>query len=288
MIAPDPDKARPTTAELRDLAEVARGLDDARRSRSRNRTLVLFALLLIGVGLWFTRAHWTPYVVSSDPYASTPAASFPVGEAGIVPPVATATPNMSVEQVGDALNRVKQALQASYLDTSLLNNRDPSRLLGLLAPDGAKVVRSLFDRGGYGTAIVRFAPGTTLTAPTRVNGKIDFSQVDWRGMPALDVRTNYVWAYALTSKSGESGVVVIHSSTHWMFPLGKNLLPSSRGMYLGRTTGYWQGMDCSDSMQGLTAPAPAHDQDANPNFSDPDPDGYFDPNRSVRVGAGCR
>jgi hypothetical protein len=285
---PNSAKTQPTTAELRDLAEVARGLEDARRSRIRTRLFGLFGLLVIAFGLWSTRVHWLPYVVTSDPYAATPAASFPVGAAGIVPPPPTAVPGMSVERVRDALDRVKQALQASYLDDRLWDNGDPAGLLGLLAPDSATVVRSMFDQGGYGTAIVRFAPGTRLTAPPRVNGKITFSQVNWRGMPALDVATNYVWAYALRSTSGDSDVVVIHSSTNWMFPLGKNLLPSSRGMYLGRTSGYWQGMDCAASMRGLTAPAPAHDRNANPNFSDPDPDAYFDANRSVQVVPGCR
>jgi hypothetical protein len=288
VTAPEPDKTRPTTAELRGLAEVAQGLDDARRSRSRHRVLALAVLLPIAVVLWFTRAHWLSLVVSNDPYQATPAASFPVGAAGIAAPPATAVPDMAADRVADALDLVRQALNASYLDDRLLVNHDPSALLSLLAPDSAKVVRTMFDGGGYGTVMIRLAPGTAVTAPPRVSGTITFSQVSWRGIPALDVRTNYVWAYALKSEAGSSGVVVVHSATHWMFPLGAHLPPSSRGMYLGRTSGYWQGMDCSDSMRGLTAPAPAHDKDANPNFSDPDSDAYFDPNRSVQVGAGCR
>jgi hypothetical protein len=133
--------------------------------------------------------------------------------------------------------------------------------------------------------MVRLAPGSSLVGPPRVSGRTRFAQVDWRGTPALEVTTNYVLVYALSSPDG---VVVIHSATHWMFPQGRNLLPSSRGMYLGRTQGYWQGMDCTSSAKGLTAAAPKHDRSANPNFTDDDPDAYFDPRRSVRVGAGCR
>jgi hypothetical protein len=288
VTAPEPDKTGPTAAELRALAEVARGLQDVRRARSRHRVLALAVLLPIAVLLWFTRAHWLSLVVSDDPYQATPAASFPVGAAGIVAPPATAVPDMPADRVADALDQVRQALNASYLDNRLLVNHDPSALLSLLAPDSATVVQTMFDAGGYGTAMIRLTPGTTMTAPPRVSGTTTFSQVSWRGIPALEVRTNYVWAYALRSQAGSSGVVAVHSMTHWMFPLGEHLRPSSRGMYLGRTTGYWQGMDCSDSKRGLTAPVPAHDKDANPNFADPDFDAYYDPNRSVQVGAGCR
>jgi hypothetical protein len=287
VTASERERDQPTADELRDLAEVAEGLDAARRNRSRNRLIALVVVLMLAAGLWATRDRWLSSVVSDDPYHATPAESFPTGEAGIVLPLATAQPDMTVDQVSAALEHVRQALVASSLDPRMLGG-DPAPVLDLLAPDSAKVVRAEFSRGGYGTSMVRLAPGTTTTAPPRVSGSITYSQVDWRGMPALDVRTNYVWAYALSTADGPSGVVVIHSATHWMFPLGHDLLPTSRGMYLGRTTGYWQGMDCSDSMHGLTAPAPKHDQDANPNFSDPDPDAYFDPNRSVRVGAGCR
>ena len=278
----------PTSAELRDLAEVARGLEEARRARLRTRLFILLGVAVLVFGLFVTRARWLPFVLTGDPYASTPAASFPVGMAAIVTPPPTEVPGMSVDKVGVALDRVRRALQGSYLDQRLQHDGNPATLLRLLAPDSAKVVGARFDRGGYGTALIRFSPGTTLRAPPRGAGKITFAQVDWRGMPALDVKTNYVWAYALHSASGQDGVVVIHSTTHWMFPLGANLLRSSRGMYLGRTTGYWQGMACADSMHGLTAPAPAHDQNANPNFSDPDPDAYFDPNRPVKVKPGCR
>jgi hypothetical protein len=285
LTPPQTRGAAPTAEELRDLADVAQQLREEHRTRSRRRFLLAIVTLTLASGLWMSRAEWLPLVTSTDPYQATPAAHFPVGEAGIVLPPAADLPNMSAAKVGDALERVKRALVASYLDNHMLTGHRPDQVLALLAPDSAKVVRPLFDRGGYGTAMVRLAPGSTLAGPPRVSGKIKFSQLNWRGMPALDVTTNYVWVYALNSPPG---VVVIHSATHWMFPLGHNLLPTSRGMYLGRTTGYWQGMDCTASARGLTAAAPNHDKDANPNFSDSDPDAYFDPHRSVRVGAGCR
>ena len=74
-----------------------------------------------------------------------------------------------------------------------------------------------------------------------------------------------------------------------MFPLSTALRPSSRGMYLGRTSGYWHGMDCAAAAKGFTAPAPDVDHAANPSYSEDDPlDAYFDPSRPLRVEAGCR
>jgi hypothetical protein len=60
-------------------------------------------------------------------------------------------------------------------------------------------------------------------------------------------------------------------------------------MYLGRTSGYWHGMDCAAAAKGLTAPAPAVDRDVNPGYQDPEPlDAYYDPNRPVGITSGCR
>jgi len=53
---------------------------------------------------------------------------------------------------------------------------------------------------------------------TSVSGLLAFQR-------ALDVTSNYVFAYAFDRPSG---VVVIHSETHWMFPLSTTLRPSSR------------------------------------------------------------
>jgi hypothetical protein len=193
---------------------------------------------------------------------------------------------MTPEQVNAALVQVKAALEASHLDSRMLLDRDPEPLLGLLAPDSAKVIRNRLDSGDYGTTLIRLAPGAKLAGPPRVNGRMTYSRVDWRGTPALSVVTNYVWAYAFTEPKG---VVVVHSETHWLFPLANDLRPSSRGMYLGPTSGYWHGMDCAAAAKGLTLPAPEIDQAANPHFSDGDPlDAYFDPTRPLRVESGCQ
>jgi hypothetical protein len=236
--------------------------------------------------LWISRTAWLPHVTSTNPFQATPAENFPSGDAGLVLPPAEPVAGMTSAQVAEDENRVKQALEASYLDQRLLVGHDPQPLLRLLAPDSATAVRATFDSGGYGTALVRLAPGTALAAPPRVSGQVRYARVDWNGIPTLDVTSNYVFAYAFAVPPG---VVVVHTETHWMFPLADNLRPSSRGMYLGPTKGYWHGMDCTAALQGLTAPAQAGDRDAKPGFRDPDPvDAYFDPNRPVRVGSACR
>lgn len=272
--------------ELHDIAAVSEGLREVNRNRDRNRLIALILLVATAAGLWVSRDRWLPLVTSTDPFQATPAANFPTAPAGLELPEATPVPGMTRAQVTSALGKVKQALAASYLDDRLLLGHDPEPLLTLLAPDSADAVRAMLADGNYGTTMVRLAPGAVLAGPPRVNGKISYARVDWNGLPALEVTSNYVWAYAFDKPSG---VVVMHSETHWMFPLAKNLLPTSRGMYLGSTTGYWHGMDCAASARGLTAPAPPHADGTAPGYTDPDPtDAYFDPHRSVEVKSVCR
>ncbi|WP_028934085.1 hypothetical protein [Pseudonocardia spinosispora] len=275
-----------STDELHDLAAVSAGLREVHRNRDRNRLIALVLLVMTAAGLWVSRAQWLPLVTSTDPFQTTPAANFPTAPDGLVLPEATAVEGMTAAQVDGALRQVKSALEASYLDDRLLVGHDPATLLSLLAPDSAGTVRSMLADGDYGTTMIRLAPGTVLAGPPRVNGRLSYARVDWNGLPALDVTSNYVWAYAFDQPSG---VVVLHSETHWMFPLAKNLRPTSRGMYLGASTGYWHGMDCTASTRGLTAPAPPHARNTAPDFRDPDPtDAYFDPHRSVQVDSACR
>jgi hypothetical protein len=271
---------------LDEVDRVVQAPTRARRARNRRRLLAA-ALILAAVGmLWISRTRWSPLVFSTNPFEASPAENFPVGEAGIVLPPAGPVDGMTTEAVGDALGRVRQALIDSYLDPRMLTQHQPDALLGLLAPDSAAIVAPRFAAGGYGTTLVRLTPANPLAAPPRVNGQISYQRVDWNGIPALDVTSNYVFAYAFANPSG---VVVIHSETHWMFPLSATLRPSSRGMYLGRTNGYWHGMDCAASDKGLTAPAPVIDRHADPTYHDPEPlDAYFDPNRPVGITSGCR
>ncbi|HEX4247673.1 MAG TPA: hypothetical protein VH008_07385 [Pseudonocardia sp.] len=271
---------------LDEVDRVVQAPTRARRASNRRRLLAA-ALILAAVGiLWISRARWTPLVFSTNPYEATPAENFPAGEAGIVLPPAAPVDGMTAEAVGAALDRVRQALIASYLDPRMLTGHNPDAVLSLLAPDSAAIVAPRFAAGGYGTTLVRLTPANRLAAPPRVSGQLTYQQVDWNGISALDVTSNYVFAYAF----GEpAGVVVIHSETHWMFPLDTSLRPSSRGMYLGRTSGYWHGMDCAASAKGLTAPAPTIDRFADPTYHDPEPlDAYFDPNRPVGITSGCR
>jgi hypothetical protein len=257
------------------------------RVRIARRRLVAVVLIVGALAaIWTTRDRWWPLAVSPNPFDSTPAENFPVGAAGITLPVAQAVPGMPAVRVADALSRVKRALEASYLDPHLLVNHDPSALLDLLAPDSAAAVRSQLGTGQYGTALIRLAPGTALAATPRVTGRMSYREVNWDGTSALDVTTNYVVAYAFDRPSG---VVVVHAETHWMFPLAGNLRPSSRGMYLGRTSGYWHGMNCARAAHGLTAPVGSVDDQALPDYHDTDPlDAYFDKNRSTGVISGCK
>jgi hypothetical protein len=248
--------------------------------------MVLILVLAVAVGLIITEPKWLPLVVPTDPYSSTPAANFASGSEGIVLPQIVPVPGMTAEQINAALIQVKHALEASHLDPRMWRG-DPAPLLDLLAPDSASVVAGRLDSGDYGPTLIRLAPGSTLAATPRVDGEMTYSRVDWRGTPALSVVTNYVWAYAFREPPG---VVVVHSETTWMFPLVDDLRPTSRGMYLDRTIGYWHGMDCAAAAKGYTAPPSGGiDHQANPGYSENDPlDAYYDPSRPLRVESGCR
>jgi hypothetical protein len=263
------------------------GGNRARGGGSRRRRLVAVVVLVAVIsGLWLTRDRWWHLVTPANPYETSPAGNFPIGADGIVTPPAAAVDGMTAAQVADALGRVKQALEAAYLDHRLLVDHDPSPLLNLLAPDSATTVWQRFEAGQYGTAMVQLAAGTTLAGEPRSSGQMSYQRVVWDGRPALDVTTNYVFVYAFARPSG---MVVIHTETHWMFPMGADLRSSSRGMYLGRTNGYWHGMNCTLAAIGRTAPATAQDPHANPNYHDTDSlDSYFDPTRSIQVSSACR
>ena len=277
----------PLVSAVRDeVDEVAQALSRVHRARGRRRLLAAALILAVGAGLWLSRDRWRPMVVSGNPFDSTPAENFAVGEAGFLTPPIQPVDGMSPEAVAVAVDRARRALIDSYLDPRLLAGHDAGPVLGLLAPDSADAVRPRLAGGGYGTTLVRLAPGAVLAAPPRVNGRLHYARVDWNGMAALDVTSNYVIAYAFT---GATDVVVVHAETHWMFPLGTALRPSSQGMYLGRTSGYWHGMDCAAAGHGITAPVPSVDRAAKPAYHDPDPlDAYFDRHRPVDITSGCR
>jgi hypothetical protein len=289
-----PDHDRPANSADRSGGE-RRGHDSGAAGRGsggnpgasrRRRLIAVLVLVAVISGLWLTRDRWWHLVTPTNPYETSPAGNFPIGADGIVTPQAAAVDGMTAAQVADALGRVKQALEASYLDRRMLVGHDPSPLLNLLASDSATTVWQRFEAGQYGTAMVQLAAGTTLAAEPRSSGQMSYQRVVWDGRPALDVTTNYVFAYAFARPAG---MVVIHTETHWMFPMGADLRSSSRGMYLGRTNGYWHGMNCTQAAIGRTAPATAQDSRANPNYHDTDSlDSYFDPTRSIRVSSACR
>ncbi|GAA5160918.1 hypothetical protein GCM10023321_44380 [Pseudonocardia eucalypti] len=247
--------------------------------------LVWSVVLALVVGLWVGRDRWLGLVASDNPFQATPAEFFAVGAEGIVLPEARAVDGWSTREVADALDKVKRALAASYLDPQLLKSHDPAAVLGLLAPDSVETVRTRLEEGGYGTALIRVGRDASLAGTPRVSGKLTYRQVDWNGRPALDVTSNYVFAYAFDQPRG---VVVVHAETHWMFPKGADIRPSSRGMYLGRTTGYWHGMDCALAARGFTGPA-GGGQDAAAQYQPGDAqDAYFDPTQPVGVASACR
>jgi len=90
-------------ATLDEVKHVAQALTLARKSRNRRRLLALTLVLTALATLWLSRGRWSPLVLSSNPYESTPAENFPVGEAGLTLPEADAVDGLSAQAVADAL-----------------------------------------------------------------------------------------------------------------------------------------------------------------------------------------
>lgn len=127
------------------------------------------------------------------PFAGTPAASFPVGAAGITLPPAKATGAWTAGQVAADLAHVKAALIASHLDHRMLVGHDPSTFLALLASHNRTAIAKDIQAGGAGITAVRIAPSAHLASdPPRVSGRTTYRATTVDHVSALEVITNYV------------------------------------------------------------------------------------------------
>ncbi|MCM2414127.1 MULTISPECIES: hypothetical protein [unclassified Streptomyces] len=134
-------------------------------------------------------------------FASSPAAPYPKGAAGINPPVSRRTENFSDSQVGAALTTVKDYLVASSLDPDVLGGNTVRPVESLLDPDQmAQFDRSMDepDADGQHAAtgwLVRFDPAEAVADPeVRVRGTLRYAEV---GTDALEVVSDHTFTYAL-------------------------------------------------------------------------------------------
>nr|WSW69273.1 hypothetical protein OG461_25480 [Streptomyces sp. NBC_00995] len=134
-------------------------------------------------------------------FASSPAASFPEGAAGIGLPVTRRTDNFSDNQVYAALATVKDYLVASSLDLDVLGGNTVRPVESLLDPDQMeqfeRSMNAPHDDGQHAATgwLVRFdAAEVTPDPEIRVRGTVRYSET---GADALEVVSDHTFAYVL-------------------------------------------------------------------------------------------
>ncbi|MFI5892950.1 hypothetical protein ACIA5D_22845 [Actinoplanes sp. NPDC051513] len=190
----------------------------------------------------------------TDPFAGTPAASYPKGAAGITLPKATAVTGFTAAEVDKSLKQVRKALIAGRLDDMMLTGHDPSRLIALLAPNQRGQVAGWFKNAKFSGVATWIDPSVKLDPreQPRVSGRVTYSSVMADGLRTLRVTTNFIWVYAFAGPGHP--IAAEHEQVNWEFPATKNLRAGDHGMWVGASKSYSAWVDCVAFDRGLLAP----------------------------------
>jgi hypothetical protein len=232
----------------------------------------------------------------TDPFADTPAATFPQGAAGFTMPPATPLDGFTQAQVATALEQVRAVLIAAYLDRNTLVGHRPETLANLLAPDYRAAVRRQFADPASGGVAVLISPRVTLAdEPPRVSGRTTVAVgKDEKGRPFLAITTNYVLVYPFQPAGPDgSRLALAHAEVTWAW-YRTRVTASGRGLWVRDMRAYYSAIDCTETNKGLLAPylgpaaSPHRTVSArSPQPGDDDPDSYYDPNRSFDIPDDC-
>jgi hypothetical protein len=191
----------------------------------------------------------------ADPFADTPAESWPSGAAGLAVPAAAAAGPWPAKDVADVLTRAKAALVGARLDPAVLQRGQPTAYLAQLAPSTRPLVTKAIASGepaiGY---VTRLATGYSLAAPVRVRGTITVSV---GGSQQLVVTADVVWAYPLVGPvaGGVTGagawVVVLRTSETYEWYSPAKFGAADRGLRPGAAVTAYGNMDCAQVKKGL-------------------------------------
>ncbi|MEU4159439.1 hypothetical protein [Actinoplanes sp. NPDC026670] len=203
----------------------------------------------------------------TDPFADTPAASYPKGAAGISLPAAKAVTGFSAAQVSAALQQVRRAMIASRLDSTMLTGHDPDELLALLAPNQRAGISKWFSDATYVNLATWIDPAAQLDPDhePRVSGRMAYTSRVRDGLRELRITTNFVWVYAF--EGVDRPIAVIHDEIEWTLPAPKNLRADDNGLWVGKVRSYLGMVDCAAAEKGLFgptrfgAPGPAPSED---------------------------
>lgn len=251
--------------------------------------VVVAGLLVLGLrvtGVWepdpdsAPEVTGTPEPTATSPFAGTPAEDFAEGAAGIVLPPAEPVGDFTAEQVTNALEQVRRALIAARLDHTMLIDHDPEPFIALLAPAQQPAVREAFDSTEFATFATLVADDAArIPAPPRVTGRVTYrTTTAERGLPVLEVKTNFVWVYALGTPGGVA-VVVVRDELVWQVLHADAFLEPSRGLRLSEGESSAWGVDCDAYERGLFLPG-------HSGLGE-NADAVFDPERPLRVAESC-
>jgi hypothetical protein len=229
----------------------------------------------------------------AQPFASTPAADWADGAAGIKAPEPEAVGGFSAEQVAETTAQVRDALVASRIDTRMLAQHDPASYLGLLAPDARRQLEPLFADGRepeVQSLVSMVAAGTELLP---VAPKVSGSMSVQAGDPGeLVVHTNYVFAYAFRPQGptrlvdSMNVIVVVRADVDYVLRDGERWTPSSRGLWFGDASGFGYSIGCDAYRKGFLAPVAAEPSVTTPS-DDREPNAFFDPTAPLPAAGGC-
>jgi hypothetical protein len=226
------------------------------------------------------------------PYANSPAADWPDGAAGILPPSAGPVGGFTAEQVEAATRQVRDLLVASRLDRQVVVGHDPGRFLAGFAADARRQLQPLFGGGREAEvqSLVSLVAddATLLPVDPKVSGRMS---VHAGGAGELVVHTNYVFVYAFHTNAPDKIVdpmdilVVVRAAVDYVLRVGNRWTPGSQGWWYGEAGGYAYSIACDAYRKGYLAPA--FTERPATEISGQDRDAYFDPDRPLPEASGC-
>jgi hypothetical protein len=223
----------------------------------------------------------------ADPFAGSPAATYPDGAAGIVPPAAKKAGPFSAAQVGAALTRAKAYLVAVDLDPGTLRGNPTASIVTLLEPDSRKLVldsvASPSKKNDPVTIMTRFPPREAVlaTGTIKVHGTMSYRVVKGN---QLVVHLDYVAVYAVRPPTRDETTRVIVRRVIELSTWSDGRIPAGT-FWLGVTTSYSGNVRCTPD-DGWLHPDFPSGRTGRPGPSGPVHDPY-DQSRDPRGEADC-
>jgi hypothetical protein len=235
--------------------------------------------------LGYFSQDWAPEAEGSA-FDGTPAAAFAEGTAGWADPRTISFAGWTPAQTRQALDQVRDALTAIYLDERALVRHDPSAVLPLLAPGHRAAFAQGFATPSAASTGVLISPDVRLAdEQPRVDGRTTVRAVTERGRHPLEITTNYVVVYPFDVEDFGPGsrTGLVHAELTWrIYPLGEATAPE-RGLMPVAGTSFVAYVDCAEAERGFLAPSYGDDIETALD----DPDELYDHDTPLDTVDGC-